>query len=68
MNFAPFGVRDVKPGGSLKRQAGLEISLNLNCAARGVGISHGIYRQRRISLRVPRIGIISKPLTPIGVR
>ena len=58
MNFVPFGVRNVKPAGNRKKQASLEISLNLNYGVHAVGISHGIFHRKRISLHVRLIARI----------
>ena len=57
MNSELFGVRNVKPGGNPKKQAKLEISSNSNYAVRVAGISHGIYRRKRIYLRAPLTAI-----------
>ena len=60
MNFELFGVRSVKRDGNPKKQGRSETSLSLRCAARAVGTSHGIYRQKRTYPHVPPIAIICR--------
>ena len=58
MNSERFGVRNARRDGSLKKRVRSETSLNLRCAVRAVGTSHGIFHRRRTSPHVPLIAII----------
>ena len=58
MNSGLFGVRNVKPEGNPKKPAKSEILLNLRCAARVAGSSHGIFHRKRTYPHVPLIQII----------
>ena len=54
MNFALFGVRNVKPDESPKKQELSETSLNLRCAVHVVDTSHGMSHRKQIFLRDPQ--------------
>lgn len=58
MSSGLFGVRSAKRDENPKKQVRSETSLNLRCAARAAGTSHGIYHQKRTYLHVPLIVII----------
>ena len=62
MNSGLFGVRSAKPDENPKKPAESETLLNWNYVVRVADISHGIYRRKQTSPRVPLIAIISKPV------
>ena len=58
MNSGLFGVRNVKPDGSQKKQVRSETLLSLRCAAPVADSSHGIFRRKQTYPHVPLIQII----------